>query len=74
LIALGGFDQVVIARGSVPVVRLVRVEPLGRRKFGTLKGKMAMDARFDESLPEDELGWTSRRGRRGVRGWKGGGR
>jgi antitoxin (DNA-binding transcriptional repressor) of toxin-antitoxin stability system len=40
----------------VPVVRLVPVEPLGRRQFGALKGKIAMDARFDEPLPEDELG------------------
>jgi prevent-host-death family protein len=48
--------EVVIARGSVPAVRLVPVEPRGRRAFGALKGKIAVDARFDEPLPEDELG------------------
>ena len=48
--------EVVIARGKVPVVRLVPVAPRGRRCFGALKGKIAIDARFDEPLPEDELG------------------
>lgn len=55
--ALAG-DEVVIARGSVPVVRLVPLVPRGRRTFGALKGKIAIDARFDEPLPPDELrGW-----------------
>lgn len=53
--ALAG-GEVVIARGSVPVVRLVPVSPRGRRCFGALKGKIAIDARFDEPLPEDEQG------------------
>ncbi|AOO82214.1 type II toxin-antitoxin system Phd/YefM family antitoxin [Bosea vaviloviae] len=53
--ALQGGD-VVITRGSVPVVRLVPVAPGGQRRFGTLKGKIAVDARFDEPLPENELG------------------
>lgn len=48
--------EVIIARGSVPVVRLVPVVPHGRRSFGALRGKIAIDARFDEPLPEDELG------------------
>ena len=55
--ALGGGD-VVIARGNVPVVRLVPVEQRGHRCFGALKGKIALDARFNEPLPADELeGW-----------------
>jgi len=53
--ALEGED-VVIARGSVPVVRLVPVAPRGKRCFGALKGKIAIDARFDKPLPESELG------------------
>lgn len=53
--ALAG-GEVVIARGTVPVVRLVPVKPQGRRVFGAMKGKIAMDARFDEPLPDDELG------------------
>jgi antitoxin (DNA-binding transcriptional repressor) of toxin-antitoxin stability system len=57
--ALAG-GEVVIARGKVPVVRLVPVNPPGRRRFGALKGRIAMDARFDEPLPEDELdGWNT---------------
>jgi len=56
--ALAGGD-VVIARGNVPVVRLVPVVPNGKRQFGALRGKIAIDARFDEPLPENELGgWT----------------
>ena len=53
--ALAGGD-VVIARGSVPVVRLVPVEPKGRRTFGALKGRITMDAGFDDPLPDEELG------------------
>lgn len=56
--ALEGGD-VVIARGKVPVVRLVPVMPRGKRIFGALKGKIGIDARFDEPLPADELaGWN----------------
>ncbi|WDF75243.1 type II toxin-antitoxin system Phd/YefM family antitoxin [Novosphingobium sp. KACC 22771] len=55
--ALAGGD-VVIARGSVPVVRLVPIEPQGRRAFGSLKGRISMDERFNEPLPQDEIeGW-----------------
>jgi len=53
--ALEGGD-VVIARGNIPVVRLVPVAPRGKRQFGALKGKIAIDARFDEPLPDTELG------------------
>ena len=53
--ALAG-GEVIIARGSVPAVRLVPVTPRGKRQFGALKGRIAIDARFDEPLPEDELG------------------
>jgi prevent-host-death family protein len=56
--ALEGGD-VVIARGTIPVVRLVPVAPRGKRCFGVLKGKIAIDAHFDEPLPDDELsGWN----------------
>lgn len=55
--ALAG-GEVVIARGSVPVVRLVPVSPRGQRQFGALKGKIALDSRFGDPLPDDELvGW-----------------
>jgi antitoxin (DNA-binding transcriptional repressor) of toxin-antitoxin stability system len=50
----------VIARGSVPVVRLVPIEPRVNRCFGALRGKIAVDERFDEPLPDDELDAWSR--------------
>ncbi|HYX46248.1 MAG TPA: type II toxin-antitoxin system prevent-host-death family antitoxin [Sphingomicrobium sp.] len=56
--ALAG-GEVVIARGSIPAVRLVPVAPRGRRRFGALKGKIAIDKRFDEALPDSEAaGWN----------------
>jgi prevent-host-death family protein len=47
--------EVVIARGSVPAVRLVPVVVPSKRRFGALKGKMAIDGRFAEPLPNEEL-------------------
>jgi prevent-host-death family protein len=52
--ALAG-GEVVIARGAVPAVRLVPVDAPQKRRFGALRGRIAIDARFDEPLPEDEL-------------------
>jgi prevent-host-death family protein len=55
--ALAG-GEVVIARSNIPVVRLVPLEPRGRRQFGALKGKIATGPHFDDPLPDDELsGW-----------------
>jgi len=48
--------EVVITRGSVPVVRQVSIKPQGRRAFGALKGAISMDLCFEEPLPDDELG------------------
>ncbi|HJP67448.1 MAG TPA: antitoxin [Sphingomicrobium sp.] len=47
--------EVVIALGSVPVVRLVPVAPRGRRRFGALKGKIAIDHRFHEPHTDNEV-------------------
>lgn len=56
--ALDGKD-VVIVRDGVPAVRLVPITPQGKRRFGALKGKIAIHARFDEPLPQSELvGWV----------------
>lgn len=52
--ALDG-GEVVIARGKVPVVRLVPVALPKSRRPGALKGKIAIDKRFFEPLPDDEL-------------------
>ena len=47
--------EVVIARGAVPAVRLVPVSVPGKRRFGALRGKIAIDARFNDPLPVEEL-------------------
>lgn len=53
--ALEGED-VVIARGRTPVVRLVPVESVEpKREFGSLKGKLVIPDSFFEPLPESEL-------------------
>ncbi|HEX6746289.1 MAG TPA: type II toxin-antitoxin system prevent-host-death family antitoxin [Longimicrobium sp.] len=49
-------EEIVIARGSEPVVRLIpvnRAEP--QRKPGTLKGELVVPDEFFEPLPQDEL-------------------
>jgi prevent-host-death family protein len=49
-------EEVVIARGSVPVVRLVPVayrKP--KRRFGALKGKVSVPVEFFRPLPGSEL-------------------
>lgn len=49
-------EEVIIARGKIPVVRLVPVAPafLGR-KFGVLRDRLAIDDSFFDPLP-DEVG------------------
>ena len=49
-------EEIVIARGPEPVVRLVPVATSkGRRKLGTLKDKLVVGSEFFEPLPSDEL-------------------
>lgn len=52
-------EEIVIARGSEPVVRLVAIQtPKGDRKPGALKGKIHLGPEFFEPLPPEELdGW-----------------
>jgi prevent-host-death family protein len=50
-------EDVIIARGAQPVVKLVPVgheEPV--RKFGALKGTLTVTESFFEPLPDAELG------------------
>ena len=50
-------EEVVIARGATPVVRLTPVEPVKRRPvFGAFKGQFELTDAFFEPLPDDELG------------------
>ena len=49
-------EEVVIVRGRTPVARLVAivVEPPNRR-FGAMKGRATVSAKFFEALPDAEL-------------------
>jgi prevent-host-death family protein len=49
-------EEVVIARGDVPVARLVPIlEPPSGRRPGTLRGLVKIPKAFFEPLPADEL-------------------
>lgn len=50
-------EEVVIARGSTPVVKLVSIDaPLKpERKFGRLKGLVHLDDSFFEPMSEEDL-------------------
>jgi prevent-host-death family protein len=49
-------EEVVIARGRTPVVRLVPVgAPRVERRFGAMRGRAAVTAAFFDPLPPDEL-------------------
>jgi prevent-host-death family protein len=49
-------EEIVIARGKKPVVRLVAIEDkTGRRKPGILRGKLKVGPEFFEPLPKEEL-------------------
>jgi prevent-host-death family protein len=52
-------EEVVIARGKQPVVRLVPVKPpSNKRKLGIFRGEFALGPGFFEPLPPEELaGW-----------------
>ena len=58
--ALSG-EEIIIARGKVPAVRLVPVaSTVPKRKFGALKGRGKITKAFFEPLPPEELaGWNS---------------
>jgi prevent-host-death family protein len=49
-------EEVVIARGNTPVVRLVPfAAPPKARRFGAMKGRARVGTEFFEPLPEAEL-------------------
>jgi len=49
-------EEIVISRGSQPVVRLVAIrDRRGNRKPGALKGKIKIRPEFFAPLPEEEL-------------------
>lgn len=51
-----GGEEVIIARGNMPAVRLVPVaEKKTKRVFGSLKGVATLPDSFFDPLPEEEL-------------------
>lgn len=49
-------EEIVIARGAVPVAKLVPVIPgTKKRQFGAMKGMFTVGPEFFEPLPPDEL-------------------
>jgi prevent-host-death family protein len=49
-------EEIVLARGKVPVARLVPYLPAApKRQFGALRGIVTVDPTFFDPLPEDEL-------------------
>ncbi len=48
-------EEVIIARGKLPLVKLVPLAEVGRRQFGAMRGRARVDEAFFEPLPEDEL-------------------
>ena len=48
-------EEVIIARDGKPVVRLVRCQPRGKRRFGAWRDRLVVDDSFFDPLPEEEL-------------------
>jgi len=49
-------EDIVIARGSTPVVRLVPIAAKpAKRRFGAMKGRARVTAAFFDPLPDAEL-------------------
>lgn len=48
-------EEIVIARGKDPAVKLVPVKPVAQRQFGLYKGLAKVGPEFFEPLPADEL-------------------
>ena len=48
-------EVIVIARGKIPIAKLVPIAPPARRQFGAMRGKISIGPEFFEPLPEEEL-------------------
>ena len=48
-------EDIVIARGTKPIARIVAVPLKPKRQFGRLKGLAKIGPEFFEPLPEEEL-------------------
>lgn len=52
---VSGGEEVIIAKGSTPVARLVPYARRPKRVFGAMKGEIAVGPEFFEPLPGDIL-------------------
>jgi prevent-host-death family protein len=49
-------EQILLARGKVPIAKLVPYQPVAsKRQFGALRGLVSVGPEFFDPLPEDEL-------------------
>ena len=48
-------EEIVIARGNKPVVKLVSIAPKPKRVFGSMRGQFKIGPEFFEPLPDEEL-------------------
>jgi len=48
-------EEVIIARGGTPVVRLLPVKPLDQQRFGIDAGKFTVPLNFKDPITEDGL-------------------
>ena len=48
-------EEVTITRRGQPVAQLVHYRPRGKRQFGAMRGRIAVDDSILDPLPEDEL-------------------
>lgn len=55
LVKVEAGEDIIIARSGTPVARLVRFQKRGKRQFGSMKGRVRLDASFFDPLPEEEL-------------------
>ncbi len=55
LVRVEAGDTITIARGTMPVARLMPALPKGKREFGAMRGKFSIGPEFFDPLPDDEL-------------------
>ena len=48
-------EEIIIARGRKPVVKLVPIAPKPKRAFGSMKGQFTVGPEFFEPMSEEEL-------------------
>ncbi len=56
LVRVEAGEEIVLARGKVPIAKLVPYQPLTpKRLFGALRGVVSVGPAFFEPLPDEEL-------------------